>query len=68
MILLTTLYDEYIDQPELTERKNHFNCIVPPQTKLGRYNEIVHEKQVKILKICASVIIVSTLSNKTLWL
>ena len=32
MIPLTILYDEYIDQPKLTEQKNPFEYIVPPPT------------------------------------
>ena len=32
MILLAFLYNEYIDQPKLTERKNPFEYIVPPPT------------------------------------
>ena len=36
MIPLTNLYDEYIDQPNLTEQKNPFEYIVPPYpTKVG---------------------------------
>ena len=30
MILLTFLYDEYIDGPKLNEQKNSFEYIVPP--------------------------------------
>ena len=32
MIPLTTLYDEYIDRPKLSEQKNPFEYIVPPST------------------------------------
>ena len=33
MIPLTFLHDEYIDRPKLTEqKKNPFECIVPPPT------------------------------------
>ena len=32
MIPLTTLLDDYIDQPKLTEQKNPFEYIVPPPT------------------------------------
>ena len=31
MIPVLTLYDEYIDRPKLTEQKNPFEYIVPPQ-------------------------------------
>ena len=30
IISLTTLYDEYIDEPKLSEQKNRVQCIVPP--------------------------------------
>ena len=30
MLSLTTLYDEYIDRPKLSEQKNDFENIVPP--------------------------------------
>ena len=30
LIQLTTLYDEYIDRPNLTEQKNPFEDLVPP--------------------------------------
>ena len=30
MIPVSTLYDEYIDRPKLTEQKNPFEYIVPP--------------------------------------
>ena len=33
MIPLTTLYDDYIDRPKLTEQKNPFEYIVPPPLK-----------------------------------
>ena len=36
MMLLTILYDDYIDRPKLTEQKNPFEYIVPPPTKVGR--------------------------------
>ena len=32
MTPLTYLYDEYIDQPKLSEQKNPFEYIVPPPT------------------------------------
>ena len=32
MIPLTFHYDEYIDQPKLSEQKNQFEYIVPPPT------------------------------------
>ena len=35
MIPLTTLYDEYNDQPKLTEQKKPVEYIVPPPTKSG---------------------------------
>ena len=35
MIPLTTLYDEYIDRPKLTEQKNPVEYKVPPPTKSG---------------------------------
>ena len=30
MLPVSTLYDEYIDRPNLTEQKNPFEYIVPP--------------------------------------
>ena len=33
MIPITTLYDEYINGPKLTEHKNPFEYIVPPPLK-----------------------------------
>ena len=33
MIPLTTLYDEYIDRPKLSEQKKLFECIVPSPLK-----------------------------------
>ena len=33
MIPLTTLYNDYIDRPKLTEQKNPFEYIVPPPLK-----------------------------------
>ena len=47
MILLTTLYDEYIDRSILTEQKNPFEYIVPPPPQEGSkqlflYPEIFH--------------------------
>ena len=41
MIPLTTLFDDYIDRPILTEQKNPFESIVPPPIKVGRNNEVV---------------------------
>ena len=35
MIPLTFLYDEYIDQPKLSEQKNPFEYIVPPSSQVG---------------------------------
>ena len=32
---MTTLYDEYIDRPKLTEQKNPFEYIVPPPSQEG---------------------------------
>ena len=32
MIPVSTLYDEYIDRPKLTEQKNPFEYVVPPHT------------------------------------
>ena len=37
MIPPTSLYDEYIDRPKLTEQKNPFDYIVPPP-QVGRNN------------------------------
>ena len=40
MIPLTTLYDEYIDRPKLTEQKKPLEYIVPPSPlKWGRNNK-----------------------------
>ena len=40
MIPVSTLYDEYIDRPKLTEpKKKPFEYIVPPPLKRGRNNE-----------------------------
>ena len=36
MIPVSTLYDEYIDRPKLTEQKNPFEYIVPPPLNRGR--------------------------------
>ena len=36
MIPVSTLYDEYIDLPKLTEQKNPFEYIVPPPPPLKR--------------------------------
>ena len=33
MIPLTTLYDDYIDRPKLSEQKNPFEYLVPPPLK-----------------------------------
>ena len=33
MVPLTTLYDDYIDRPNLTEQKKPFEYIVPPPIK-----------------------------------
>ena len=33
MIRLTTLYDDYIDRPKLSEQKNLFEYILPPPLK-----------------------------------
>ena len=39
MIPVSTLYDEYIDRPELSEQKNPFEYIVPPRPlQRGRNN------------------------------
>ena len=48
MIPLATLDDEYLDWPKLTEqkkRKNPFEYIVPPPTKVGRNKYWVRVKQ-----------------------
>ena len=39
MTPLTTLYNDYIDWPKLTEQKNPFEYIVSPPTKVGQNNE-----------------------------
>ena len=39
MIPVSTLYDEYIDRPKLTEQKNPFEYIVPSPLKRGRNNQ-----------------------------
>ena len=42
MIPPTTLYDEYIDRPKLSDKKNPFEYIVPPSPlKWGSEQEIV---------------------------
>ena len=33
MILVSTLYDEYIDRPKVSEQKNPFEYIVPPPSR-----------------------------------
>ena len=33
MIPVSTLYDEYIDRPKLSEQKNPFEYIVPPSSR-----------------------------------
>ena len=33
MISVSTLYDEYIDRPKLSEQKNPFEYIVPPPSR-----------------------------------
>ena len=38
MLPLTTLNNDYIDQPKFTEHKNPSEFIVPPPTKVGRKN------------------------------
>ena len=38
---LTTLYDDYMDRPKLTEQKNPFEYIIPPPNKVGRNNKTV---------------------------
>ena len=38
MIPLTTLYDNYIERPKLTEQDTQFEYIVPPLTIVGRNN------------------------------
>ena len=35
MVPVSTLYDEYIDRPKLTEQKNPFEYIVPPPPLRG---------------------------------
>ena len=41
MISVSTLYDEYIDRPKLTEKKNPFEYIVPsPSRGVGTINLI----------------------------
>ena len=39
MIPVSTLYDEYIDRPKLTEQKNPFEYIVPPPSRGVRNNK-----------------------------
>ena len=44
MIPVSTLYDEYIDRPKLSEQKNPFEYIVPPPPpplKRGRKNNLL---------------------------
>ena len=38
---VSTLYDEYIDRPKLTEQKNPFEYIVPAPLKRGRNNKLM---------------------------
>ena len=33
MLPLTTLYDEYVDRPNLSEQKNPFEYIIPPPSR-----------------------------------
>ena len=35
MVPVSTLYDEYIDRPKLTEQKNPVEYIVPPRPSRG---------------------------------
>ena len=35
MIPVSTLYDEYIDRPKLSEQKNPFQYVVPPTSGVG---------------------------------
>ena len=45
MIPLTTLYDDYIDRPKLSEQKNPVEYIVPPSPlKWGSERTITFEK------------------------
>ena len=44
MIPLTALYDDFIHRPKLTEQKKTFEFIVPPPTKVGRYNKEIIDK------------------------
>ena len=55
MILLTTLCDDYIDRPKLTEQKLSFECIVraPPPTKVGRNDKKI--RKTMRLVVCAYV-------------
>ena len=49
MIPLTTLYDDYIDRPKLTDQENPFDYIVPPPTKVGGNNKLGFKRSSIIL-------------------
>ena len=43
MMPVSTLYDEYIDRPKLTEQKNPFEYIVPPPSRGAGKNMILYD-------------------------
>ena len=47
---LTTLYDDYIDRPKLTEQKNPFECIVPHSPLKWGSEQLDFLKMAKIAK------------------
>ena len=52
MIPLTTLYDDYIFRPKLTEQKTHLHIIVPPPQKVGwNKNSVFNKKIHQLLRI-----------------
>ena len=55
MIPLTTLYDEYIDRPKLTEQKNSFEFIVPTHLKRGRHNDKIDVLPLLLFRIKMSL-------------
>ena len=56
MILLTFLYDEYIDKPKLSEQKKPFEYIIPPPTSgVGTIIIRLREKQSVFNKVSKSL-------------
>ena len=44
MMPITTLYDEYVDRPKLTEQKTPVYHLIPPPPKCGGQQKLAVEK------------------------